>query len=228
MAEIHLVTGHKGEPHVTAKEMGLFNEFAVGNGQYVFDFSNKLACVVESANSVKIQSGDILLQGRHISIPHGQTVSLTLRNGEQGKKRYDAIICRYTLDTLTGLEKAELLVIESESSPSWPEQPTAQIGNIEQDATQTEMLLYVIPIDEITVGTPIQKFQIIDTALNRESALLEIANEAQQTANAALPKAGGTLTGNLTLNEKLILKSGCYGTTLPEAGTPGRIFFKKV
>lgn len=221
MAEINLITGHKGIPHVTAKEMGLFNEFAVGAGQYVFNFSNKLACVVESANLVKIQSGDILLQGRHINIPHGQTVSLTLRNGEQGKKRYDAIICRYTLDTLTGLEKAELLVVESESSATWPEEPTAQIGNIEHGDTVTEMLLYVIPIDEITVGTPVQKFQIIDTALTRESTLLNVAN-------AALPKAGGTLAGNLTLNEKLILKSGCYGTELPQAGTPGRIFFKKV
>lgn len=221
MVEINLITGHKGTPHVTAKETGIFNEFAIGAGQYVLNFSNKFACLVESANSVKIQSGEILLQGRHINIPHGQTVSLTLRNGEQGKKRYDAIICRYTLDTQTGLEKAELLVVESESSDTWPEEPTAQIGNIEHGDTVTEMLLYVIPIDEITVGTPVQKFQIIDTALNRESALLDIAN-------AALPKAGGTLTGDLTLNDKLILKTGCYGTTLPEAGTVGRVFFKKV
>lgn len=44
----------------------------------------------------------------------------------------------------------------------------------------------------------------------------------------ALPTAGGTLTGDLTLNDKLILKTGCYGTTLPEAGTVGRVFFKKV
>lgn len=221
MAEINLITGHKGIPHVTAKETGVFNEFAIGAGQYVLNFSNKLACIVESANSVKIQSGDILLQGRHINIPHGQTVSLSLRNGEQGKKRYDAIICRYTLDSQTGLEKAELLVVESESSDTWPAEPTAQLGNIEHGDTVTEMLLYVIPIDEITVGTPIQKFQIIDTALNRESVLSDIVN-------AALPKAGGTLSGDLTLNNNLILKSGCYGAELPQAGTPGRIFFKKI
>jgi hypothetical protein len=54
------------------------------------------------------------------------------------------------------------------------------------------------------------------------------ATKAQNTANAALPKAGGTMTGQLKV-KGLVLTSGTdYGTTLPTAGTPGRIFFKKV
>jgi hypothetical protein len=54
------------------------------------------------------------------------------------------------------------------------------------------------------------------------------ANEAKRTADAALPKAGGTMTGQLKV-KGLVLTSGTdYGTTLPAAGTPGRIFFKKV
>ncbi len=39
----------------------------------------------------------------------------------------------------------------------------------------------------------------------------------------ALPQSGGTLTGPLILTEGVH-----YGDTLPEPGTPGRIFFKKV
>lgn len=54
------------------------------------------------------------------------------------------------------------------------------------------------------------------------------ATNAQNTANAALPKAGGTMTGQMKV-KGLVLTSGTdYGTTLPTAGTPGRIFFKKV
>lgn len=49
------------------------------------------------------------------------------------------------------------------------------------------------------------------------------ARTAQETANAALPKSGGTLTGILVLTEGVH-----YGDTLPPPGTPGRIFFKKV
>lgn len=55
------------------------------------------------------------------------------------------------------------------------------------------------------------------------------ATVAQSTANAALPKAGGTMTGKLTLNGQIVLKSGVnYGDELPAAGTAGRLFFKKV
>ena len=46
---------------------------------------------------------------------------------------------------------------------------------------------------------------------------------AHNTADAALPKTGGTLTGILVLTEGVH-----YGNTLPAAGTKGRIFFKKV
>lgn len=40
--------------------------------------------------------------------------------------------------------------------------------------------------------------------------------------------AGLTVPGDLNQQGKIILDSDCYGDTLPAAGTPGRIFFKKV
>lgn len=46
---------------------------------------------------------------------------------------------------------------------------------------------------------------------------------AHETAEAALPKAGGTMTGMLKLTEGVH-----YGTDLPGAGNTGRIFFKVV
>jgi len=45
---------------------------------------------------------------------------------------------------------------------------------------------------------------------------------AYDLANKALPKAGGTLTGNLILTENVH-----YGTSLPSTATKGRIFFLK-
>lgn len=46
----------------------------------------------------------------------------------------------------------------------------------------------------------------------------------------ALPTKGGTMTGNLAMNGgHIILKEGVnYGTSLPAAGTKGRVFFKVV
>ena len=40
-------------------------------------------------------------------------------------------------------------------------------------------------------------------------------------------KTGGTFTGAITFQDNIILSSASYGTTLPAAGTPGRIFFLK-
>lgn len=54
-------------------------------------------------------------------------------------------------------------------------------------------------------------------------ALTTEVQSASEKANAALPKTGGTLTGPLVLTE-----GEHYGDELPEPGTVGRIFFKKV
>ena len=40
--------------------------------------------------------------------------------------------------------------------------------------------------------------------------------------------SGGTMTGQLTLNSTLILRSATYGDTLPSSGVAGQVFFKKV
>lgn len=65
------------------------------------------------------------------------------------------------------------------------------------------------------------------------AVLIDTANKKayiQNAAfNAALPKSGGTMTGPITLGGDIILVEGVnYGTTLPEPGIKGRLFFKVV
>lgn len=63
--------------------------------------------------------------------------------------------------------------------------------------------------------------------LNGESGATPITpdalNHMEEGIKNALPMSGGTMTGIVTLTEGIH-----YGDTLPEAGTPGRIFFKRV
>lgn len=74
--------------------------------------------------------------------------------------------------------------------------------------------------------------QYVDTAdkanATATSNAASAAAAAQATANAALPKAGGTMTGRLTVKGLSLTANTDYGTTLPAAGTKGRIFFKVV
>lgn len=52
---------------------------------------------------------------------------------------------------------------------------------------------------------------------------------AARSALGAMATSGGTFTGAVTFNGNMIGRSNyTYGTSLPTAGTPGRIFFKKV
>ena len=49
---------------------------------------------------------------------------------------------------------------------------------------------------------------------------------ARSTANAALPKAGGTMTGPITLDKMVATSGVTYATSVPtSAGTVGQIVF---
>ena len=68
-----------------------------------------------------------------------------------------------------------------------------------------------------------------ETAATNAAKAQGTAETAKTAANNALPKAGGTVTGKLTLNGQIILKKGVnYGDELPAAGTAGRMFLLKV
>ena len=217
MAYIHLVTGHADSAHVTADDAGSLNIGLVDAGRYVLNIGKKFACTATTNNNLRIEDGDILLQGRHIRIEAGETVNLTLENGEQNKKRNDLVVCRYTKEA-SGVEKAELVVIKGTSTTGTPTDPAYTAGDIQAGDLLAEMPLYRIPLDGITVGTPVQLFTVLKKGLERESEITQ----------AMLPKTGGTVTGPLTVQGMLKLTSTNYGDTLPAAGNAGRIFFKKV
>ncbi len=217
MAHIHLVTGHANSAHVTADDAGSLNIGLVDAGRYVLNIGKKFACTATTNNNLRIEDGDILMQGRHIRIEAGETVNLTLENGTQGQYRNDLVVCRYTKAT-TGVETAELVVIKGTPATSNPEDPAYTAGDIQGGDLLAEMPLYRIPLDGITVGTPVQLFTVLKKGLERESEITQ----------AMLPKTGGTVTGPLTVQGMLKLTSTNYGDTLPAAGNAGRIFFKKV
>lgn len=217
MAYIHLVTGHANSAHVTADDAGSLNIGLVDAGRYVLNIGKKFACTATTNNNLRVEDGDILMQGRHIRIEAGETVNLTLENGTQGQYRNDLVVCRYTKEA-SGVEKAELAVIKGTPATSNPEDPSYTAGDIQGGDLLAEMPLYRIPLDGITVGTPVQLFTLLKTGLERETEI----------SQAMLPKTGGTVTGPLIIQGMLKLTSTNYGDTLPAAGNAGRIFFKKV
>ena len=158
MAE-HLITGYAGSGHVTSADAGLFNAGVCGNGRYVMESSGKFAYTLVSNNSIKIGSGDLVDQGRHISIAPNTDVTLSIDNGTQGKKRIDVVAMRYSKNTSTGIESAALVLLKGTevASGSTPTPAAVTQGNIFTGASTDDTPLYHITIDnlQVTAVTPV-------------------------------------------------------------------------
>lgn len=173
MANLHLVTGYGGSDHVTAADDGSLNAAIFGEGQYVLNRGNCLAASVINSNTVRISDGDILMHGRHVRLNEGTFVDLTIENGTQGMKRQDLIVCRYTKNTNTGVEEVSLVVIKGTPDASSPALPEITEGDIlnNQDV-QSDMPLYSVLIDGLTVNDPVLLAVTVKTVLAQIGELL--------------------------------------------------------
>lgn len=162
MGNVHLVTGYKGEAHVTAADQGAFNAAVFGDGQYVLERGNQLAASATTNNNIRVLDGEIMMQGRHIRINPDEYVDLTINNGAQDMYRNDLIVARYTRTASTGVEDCNLVVIEGAASDSAASDPAYTSGDIlGGNALQNDMPLYRVSIDGINISAVTKLFTTI-------------------------------------------------------------------
>lgn len=159
---LHLVTGHKGEAHISTADVGAFNAGIFGQGEYVLNTGQKFRIEVLSNNAVKIYDGDLVMQGRHISLKSGSSEELTIDNGAADLNRIDLVVVRYTQDISTGIENAEFAVIKGIPAVEAvaPEYTTGDI--LSGGCVLHEMPLYKIPISGLAIGEPEQLFVVTE------------------------------------------------------------------
>lgn len=155
---MELVTGHAGEPHVTAAQDAALHAGVIGGDDYVLSTKDRFAINVVSANKVTIAGGDLVMQGYHAS--NDKPADLIITNGSQGQKRNDIICCRYT-KVGDSIESANLVVVKGTPTTGTPVDPTLNTTPISQGATTYDMPLYRIPLDGITIGTPVPLFNVL-------------------------------------------------------------------
>ena len=156
MAE--LVTGHAGKAHATAEQAAGLNAGILGLDDYVLNVHDKFEITVVSANKVTIGTGELVMQGRHVS--QGAPEDLLITNGSQGMKRNDLIVCRYTKGA--GLvESAQLLVVKGTPTTGTPKDPALNTTSPLDGGTTYDMALYRVPLDGITIGTPVALFNVL-------------------------------------------------------------------
>lgn len=168
---IELVTGHAGQGHVSSADAGRLNAGVCGTGKYVLNTGLKFAYSIESANLIRVASGDAVNQGRHITIPQNTYEDANILNGTQGKTRIDVITLRYSkvtrqVDSQTvTVEEASVNVIKGTevAAGSTPEVPAVVSGNIFDGTTTDDMPLYHVLIADTSVTSVTPVFTIMPT-----------------------------------------------------------------
>ena len=155
---VELVTGHAGKAHATAEQAAGLNAGILGLDDYVLNVHDKFEITVVSANKVTIGTGELVMQGRHVS--QGTPEDLIITNGSQGMKRNDLIVCRYAKGSQS-IESAKLVVVRGTPTTGTPADPAVNTTSPLDGGTTYDMPLYRIPLDGITIGTPVPLFNVL-------------------------------------------------------------------
>lgn len=150
---IKIITGHTGENHVTSDDAAAFNLGLLGK-DCVLDIGNKLKATALTANSVKIEDGEFVMQGKHGRIMPSTYETVTIENGQSGYGRHDIICVKYEKDS-DGVESMSLVTIKGTETeqPSAPTDPTINKGSIRNADNIVYMPLYRVTITDLTIAS---------------------------------------------------------------------------
>ena len=151
---IDLITGYKGEAHITAAEVGKFNANLVGTGNYVFSTGSKFEYQLISNNCVRIKDGDAIFEGRQFYVEDYEDV--VIDTGAADKYRNDLIVARYEKNTSTGVESMKLVAIRGEESDTVAVDPAYTEGSILEGDNVVDIPLYRVKLTALNI-TDVEK-----------------------------------------------------------------------
>lgn len=191
---MNIITGYRGEPHITSDQDRAKNEGCFGTGMYILDVGDQLAAEVISANEIRIRDGVLCMNGCVANISEGAYDSCEISNGAQGMLRSDLIVARYTKDAGTNVEDISLVVIEGTPAASSPSDPSYNNGDIQQGDSPVDFPLYRVNINGISISS---------TTLLASKVRTQAETDTLLGSTSISGIGGGTVTGAISaLNSK--------------------------
>ena len=141
-----IVDGMTGTKHISSDDLAALNTATVGKASCVMDYGNDFSLTMASANAATLGTGVGMVGGKRFW--NQAPVSLTVQSGTQGQKRNDLVVARYS-KTTEGIESIEPVVIKGTPTTGTAADPAV---------TTNDLKLWRIPINGITVGTPVKLF----------------------------------------------------------------------
>lgn len=178
---MQIVTGYTGTEHIKSMHDRSRIAGISGLGTYILNTGSKLAATLQSANTVRISNGDLVMQGTHATIEAGSYQDITIENGTQGQKRNDLIVARYEKRAQNPqTESVTLKVIKGTPTTGTPADPSYEEGNILAGDLVAETPLYRVPIDGITPGEPVPLYDVLMPMADLQSDLEELRDSVSQ------------------------------------------------
>lgn len=153
---IELVDGKAGTAHISSEDKAIIHQAKFSKSDVVYDWGDSFKCSMSSSNRATVGTGCASIQGLDWHITSAESV--TISNGSQGMKRNDIICAHYHRDSKTGNENVALTVLKGSPNATAAADPTIPSGKILSGAVDAYMPLWRIPLDGITVGTPVRLF----------------------------------------------------------------------
>lgn len=201
---MELATGRRGSPHITSQQDRQKHQGIFGEGAYILNTGNRLEPEVQSSNKIHIKDGALMFQGALFTVKVGTYDEVTINNGNQGMKRKDLIVARYTYDSSDNIEAGEWAVIQGTPAADNPVVPEAESGDIQMGDSVVECPVFVVNLDGINVTgvdiipeTMADMSELIETIYDRSA--MQIADFYDVT-DFDLRKRGNEVFFNVSLS----------------------------
>lgn len=141
-----IVDGMTGTKHIGSDDLSALNIATIGKADCVLKYGDNFKLTMNSANSATLGTGVGMVGGKRFW--NQAATSLTVTSGTQGQKRNDLVVARYA-KTSAGIESITPVVVNGKPSTGTAADPAT---------TSNDLKLWRIPLDGISVGTPVKLF----------------------------------------------------------------------
>ena len=203
---MNIITGYKGEPHVTSQQLRDTNIGTFGGGAYILDVGSQMAATVVSANQVDIADGLLVAEGCTAEVARGTTESMTIENGSQGMLRTDLIVARYTKAAGTAVEDMELAVIKGTPAASNPATPAYNEGLIADGDSPVDFPLYKVNINGISITSVERLVDVL--SINGKFDDIDTRIDGVDTSISAIQTAMGGVKAKAVIREGINIPVG--------------------
>ncbi len=157
----YLITGYRGEPHVTVENDRGINAGIVGGGRFVLPVGEQFRTEYIGNNTVRMYDGKLMDNGAAAGIPAGEYMDFVFQNSSQGMNRNDLIVFAYYRDPSTLIERGQFhVVMGAETRGTAVDPDIFQEDLLSDKATYDYMPLWRVRVSTGTISQPEQIFEV--------------------------------------------------------------------